>query len=204
MTEIVVATKNSGKVKELRALLAGLPFQIKSLDEFQNIVEANETGASFVENALIKAQFYSAQTGSWSLADDSGLEIAALNGAPGIFSARYAGENADDREKISKVLVELDKTHDRQRLARFVCAMAISDEKGEIKFLTEGFCTGKIALTPSGDNGFGYDPIFVPDGFAQTFGELPDEIKQKISHRARATEKIVAFLNQFDSTQLDL
>ncbi len=143
------------------------------------------------------------QTGFWSLADDSGLEVEALGGAPGVFSARYAGENATDREKIAKLLHELNETQDRRRLARFVCAMAISDEKGEIKFLTEGICNGKIALSPSGTNGFGYDPIFIPDDFEQTFGELSDEIKQKISHRARATEKIIPFLRGFYAVSLD-
>ncbi len=197
MPEIVVATKNIGKVRELKELLTELPFQLKSLNEFPNIIEPEETGVSFAENAAIKAQSYSLQTKSWSLADDSGLEVEALGGAPGVFSARYAGEHASDRERVAKLLHELDKTQDQNRLARFVCAMAISDDKGEIKFLSEGVCKGKIALSPNGTNGFGYDPIFVPDGFEQTFGELSSEIKQKISHRTRATEKIIAFLHGF-------
>ena len=203
MPEIVVATKNSGKVKELRGLLEGLPLQLKSLNEFPNVIEAEETGANFAENAVIKAQSYALQTGFWSLADDSGLEVEALNGAPGIFSARYAGANATDREKIIKLLHELEKTSDPKRLARFVCAMAISDEKGEIKFLTEGICKGRIVLSPIGTNGFGYDPIFVPDGFEQTFGELSNEIKQKISHRAKAAENIITFLRGFYAASLD-
>jgi XTP/dITP diphosphohydrolase len=197
MSEIVVATKNVGKVRELKQLLMDLPFQLKSLNDFPNIIEPEETGATFAENAVIKARSYALQTKCWSLADDSGLEVEALGGAPGIFSARYAGENATDRERVVKLLRELNETPDQKRLARFVCAMAVSDEKGEIKFLSEGVCAGKIALTPSGANGFGYDPIFVPDGFEQTFGELSDAIKQKISHRARATEKIIAFLRGF-------
>ena len=203
MREIVVATKNLGKVKELRGLLADLPLQLKSMNEFTNVVEAEETGANFAENAVIKAQSYALQTGLWSLADDSGLEVEALGNAPGVFSARYAGENASDRERIIKLLRELSETEDQKRLARFVCAMAISDEKGEIKFLTEGVCKGKIALNPIGTNGFGYDPIFVPDGLEQTFGELPDEIKQKISHRAQAAENIITFLRGFYAASLD-
>lgn len=194
MREIVIATKNAGKIKELRELLADLPLQLKSLDEFSKLVEAEETGASFAENAVIKAQSYALQTEFWSLADDSGLEVEALDEAPGVFSARYAGENATDEEKIAKLLRELDKTADCRRLARFVCAMAISDEKGAIRFLTEGVCRGKIAVTSRGANGFGYDPIFVPEGFERTFGELSGEAKQKISHRARAMRKIIAFL----------
>jgi XTP/dITP diphosphohydrolase len=197
MLEIVVATKNLGKVKELRGLLADLPLQLKSLNEFPNIFEAEETGSNFVENAVIKAQSYALQTGFWSLADDSGLEVKALGNAPGVFSARYAGENATDQERIKKLLHELSRTQDQKRVARFVCAMAISDEKGEIKFSTEGVCKGKIALNPIGTNGFGYDPIFVPEGFNQTFGELSDEIKQKISHRAKAAENIIMFLRGF-------
>jgi XTP/dITP diphosphohydrolase len=203
MSEIVVATKNFGKVKELRTLLADLPLQLRSLNEFPNIFEAKETGASFAENAVIKARAYALQTKLWSLADDSGLEVAALGGAPGVFSARYAGENATDEEKITKLLYELNETQDGKRLARFVCAMAISDEKGEMKFLTEGVCDGKIALSPSGANGFGYDPIFVPDNFDRTFGELSGEIKQKISHRARAAKNIIAFLRGFYTASLD-
>jgi XTP/dITP diphosphohydrolase len=203
MLEIVVATKNAGKVKELRGLLADLPLQLKSLNEFPDVVEAEETGGSFAENAVIKAQSYALQTGFWSLADDSGLEVDALGNAPGVFSARYAGENATDREKITKLIRELGETQMPKRLARFVCVMAISDEKGEIKFLTEGVCKGKIALNPTGTNGFGYDPIFVPEGFTQTFGELSDEIKQRISHRAQAAENIIAFLRGFYAASLD-
>lgn len=194
MREIVIATKNAGKIKELRELLADFPLQLKTLEEFSNLSEAEETGASFAENAVLKAQSYALQTGFWCLADDSGLEVEALNSAPGVFSARYAGENATDEEKITKLLRELDKTSDRRRLARFVCAVAISDEKGAVRILTEGACRGRIAVSSNGANGFGYDPIFVPKGFEQTFGELSIEAKQKISHRARAMRKIIAFL----------
>jgi len=203
MLEIVVATKNSGKMKELHRLLTDLPLRIKSLNEFPNIVEAEETGVSFAENAVIKARTYALQTKLWSLADDSGLEVAALDGAPGVVSARYAGEDASDRERIAKLLCELDKTKDARRSAKFVCAMAISNEKGEIKFLTEGVCNGEIALSASGTNGFGYDPIFVPDGFERSFGELSDEIKQEISHRAQAMKKIIPYLRGFYVASLD-
>lgn len=203
MSVIVAATKNVGKVRELKELFADLPLQLKSLNEFSNVVEPEETGADFAENAVIKARSYALQTGFWSLADDSGLEVEALNKAPGVFSARYAGENATDEEKILKLLRELKETRDEKRLARFVCAMAISDENGEIKFSTEGTCEGKLALNPSGANGFGYDPIFVPDGFDQTFGELSLETKQKISHRARAAQNIIALLRGFYAASLD-
>jgi len=195
--EILVATKNVGKVKELERLFANLPARLRSLNEFPDVVEAVETGVTFAENAVLKAQSYALQTGVWALADDSGLEVEALGGAPGVFSARYAGENATDEEKIEKLLGELDTRRDENRRARFVCAMAISDEKGEIKFLTEGICAGRIAPTAKGANGFGYDPVFIPAGFGQTFGELANEMKEKISHRARASKKIIQYLHDF-------
>jgi len=201
--QILVATKNVGKVKELKRLFADLPLYLRDLNEFPDVVEAEETGVTFAENAVLKAQSYALQTGVWALADDSGLEVEALGAAPGVFSARYAGESATDEEKIEKLLSELNTRQDKTRRARFVCAMAISDEKGEIKFLTEGICDGRIALTPKGANGFGYDPIFIPGGFSQTFSELSDETKGKISHRARASEKIIQYLRDFTAVSLD-
>ncbi|MDQ6785960.1 MAG: RdgB/HAM1 family non-canonical purine NTP pyrophosphatase [Acidobacteriota bacterium] len=202
--QIVAATKNIGKVKELKQLLADLSVCLRSLNEFPDVVEAEETGATFTENAVLKAQSYALQTGLWSLADDSGLEVEALGSAPGIFSARYGGASATNEEKIQKLLRQLNaKLSNEERRARFVCAMAISDAKGEIKYLAEEMCGGRIALTPKGTNGFGYDPIFIPDGFEKTFGELSDEIKQKISHRARAAEKIIQYLRAFTAVSLD-
>ena len=193
--EILIATKNIGKVREMEELLADFPFVLRSLNEFPDMPDVEETGVTFAENAILKAREYAKQTKIWSLADDSGLEVAALNGAPGVFSARYAGENATDAERINKLLDELEKINDRR--ARFVCAMAIADETGEIKFLTEGICDGEIALNSSGTNGFGYDPIFIPEGFEHSFGELSGGVKHKISHRARAIEKIIRFLSDF-------
>lgn len=193
--QLLVATGNAGKIKELESLLADLPITVHGLKEFPQISEIEETGATFAENAALKAKGYALQTGMRTLADDSGLEVAALDGAPGVFSARYAGENARDDEKIAKLLKNLKKKSDRR--ARFVCAIAIADETGEIKYLAEGICAGTIALNRSGTSGFGYDPIFVPDGFAGTFGELSTEIKQKISHRGRAMAKIIQYLRGF-------
>ncbi len=201
--QLLIATKNVGKIRELKNLLQDFPLRLRSLDEFANIVEAKETGADFAENAVLKAQSYALQTNLWTLADDSGLEVEALSGAPGAFSARYGGKNADDGEKISKLLEELRETKDKTRQARFVCVIAIADEKGEIKFLAEGACSGKIAEITSGSNGFGYDPIFIPEGFNKTFGELSGEIKREISHRARALKKIIAFLRDFYAVSLD-
>lgn len=192
--EIITATKNAGKIKELGELLADLPFQLRNLNDFPAIVEPEETGVTFVENAVLKAHYYATRTNLWALADDSGLEVEALGGAPGVFSARYAGENATEAERINKLLKEIAETKNQNRSARFVCAMAIADETGKIKHTAEGYCSGSIAFTPRGTNGFGYDPIFIPEGFSETFGELPGEIKQQLSHRARATFKIIQYL----------
>ena len=194
-SQLLAATTNAGKIKELKELLLGLPVTLRGLNEFPNVSEIVETGETFAENAVLKARGYAKQFGIWSLADDSGLEVDALNGAPGIFSARYAGENTGYSEKIAELLKELAQSKNRR--ARFVCAMAIADETGEIKFIGEGVCSGKIARSPSGQNGFGYDPIFIPEGFERTFGELPEEIKREISHRARAAAKIIQYLRGF-------
>lgn len=198
--QLLVATGNAGKIRELEEFLADLPLVLRGLKEFPNVSEVEETGATFAENAGLKAFGYAVQTGLWTLADDSGLEVDALGGAPGVFSARYAGENASDAEKIAKLLSELGENDNRR--ARFVCAMAVADESGEIKFFSEGVCDGQIALKPRGIKGFGYDSIFVPDGFEQTFGELSNEVKRKISHRARAMEKIIQYLRGFYSTSV--
>lgn len=195
MPELLIATKNADKMKELKKLLSKSNFILSDLNEFPNIGEVSETGRTFTENAVLKARNYALQTKMRAVADDSGLEVETLDGAPGVFSARYAGEFASDAEKINKLLRELHEN--KQRRARFVCVMAVADEKGTVEFLAEGVCNGKIAVKASGTNGFGYDPIFVPDGFEQTFGELSSEIKQKISHRARAAAKIIRFLDEF-------
>jgi XTP/dITP diphosphohydrolase len=195
--ELLVATRNPGKITELRELLADLPFQLRGLDEFPQIADVEETGTTFAENAFLKAKTYAKKTGLYALADDSGLEVEALGGAPGVFSARYAGENATDAEKINKLLNELKETDNKERVARFVCVMALAGKTGEIIHFEEGFCAGRIAASPYGTNGFGYDPVFIPEDFQQTFGELPENIKQKISHRARAVEKIIRFLGDF-------
>ena len=194
-TKLLIATKNAGKLKEFENLLADLPVQLCSLNDIPNVLEPEETGATFAANAALKANSYALQTGLRALADDSGLEVAALNNAPGVLSARYAGENATDKDRIEKLLKELKNIHERR--ARFVCAMAVADETGETQFMTQGFCDGKIALTARGVNGFGYDSIFIPDGFIHTFGELSGNVKQKISHRAQATKKIIQQLRRF-------
>ena len=194
---IVLATGNPGKINELRELLRDIPFELKTLRDFENIREVEETGSTFHENAVIKACGFAQQTGHLSLADDSGLEIEALGGAPGVHSARFAGADAGYDAKNASLLGLLGESGDTERRARFVCVMALSDSSGRLIHTAAGICTGSVAHSPRGNKGFGYDPIFVPDGFDQTFGELGVEVKQRISHRARATELIIRYLLHF-------
>jgi XTP/dITP diphosphohydrolase len=167
-------------------LLADLPLDLYSLSDFPAIDVVPETGLSFSENASLKAVGYAQQAGMLALADDSGLEVDALGGAPGIFSARYAGEGASDGVRTAKLLSELSDTPVGNRSARFVSAVAIANQEGEVLNVFIGTCEGRIDLAPSGSDGFGYDPVFLPSGHTQSFGQLKPEIKNQISHRARA------------------
>jgi XTP/dITP diphosphohydrolase len=197
--ELLVATNNPGKLRELTQLLSALPIRLRGLAEFPHVPEVDETGATFAENAVLKACAYSQQIGLWTLADDSGLEVDALGGAPGVFSARYAGAGATDAQRRQRLLAELGSTGDDERRARFVCVIALARPGSSTSDTFTGVCAGRIARQERGDGGFGYDPLFVPDGYEQTFGELPDEVKQFISHRARA----LAAARDFLSAQLD-
>ena len=192
--ELLIATRNVGKVAELRPMLAALPLRLRSLAEFPWIEEVEEIGKTFAENAAIKAGSYGEQSRLWTLSDDSGLEVRALGGAPGVYSARYGGAGLSYDERINRLLDELSQTGTDDRSARFVCAIAIANPGGEIVNLSTGVCEGTIARAPRGTKGFGYDPVFVPDGYQQTFGELSAEIKEKISHRALALAKARRFL----------
>ncbi len=193
---LVIATRNAGKLKEFQKLFAGLPLTVAGLDDFNFSGEIEETGISFRENADLKASGYALATRNWTLADDSGLEVSALDGRPGIFSARYGGE-LSTVERNSRLLAELNKIGSSDRSARFVCAISISDSTGNIVTRAEGICDGNIGLECRGNNGFGYDPLFIPEGFDLTFGELNDEIKQKVSHRARSLAIIIPFLRDY-------
>ena len=186
MRSLLLGTRNPGKVIEITSILADSGWSFSSLQEFPDVGEAEENFVTFAENAIAKACFYSSATGLTTLADDSGLEVAALGGAPGVFSARYAGAHASDADRRALLLSELRKTGDSNRRARFVAVVAIATPAGEILNLSEGICEGTITFSPRGTGGFGYDPLFVPDGYDQTFAELPDAIKNLISHRARA------------------
>jgi XTP/dITP diphosphohydrolase len=195
-TELLVATNNAGKVRELSQLLSDFPLRLRLLGEFPDVEEAEETGATFVENAVIKARYYSTRTGLLTLSDDSGLAVDALGGAPGVYSARYAGREATYAERMSKLLGELDATGDAERRARFVCVIAVADPVAGTLHTFEGECRGRLAHTPRGTGGFGYDPLFIPDGHDRTFGELPADIKHRLSHRARALHKAARHLRE--------
>ena len=194
LRSLLVATQNQGKLKELRQLLADLPFELYGLIDFPRIEEVDETGKSFIENASLKATGYARQTGLTTLADDSGLEVEALGGAPGVYSARYAGQDASDAERTTKLLTELAIIPAPKRAARFVSAIAIASESGQILNVSVGRCDGHVDFTPRGTAGFGYDPVFIPLGYDQTFAELESQIKNQISHRARALSGARLFL----------
>ena len=191
---LLIATRNRGKLEELSVMLSDLPLRLVGLAEFPRVGEAEETGETFTENAVLKSQFYAGQTGLWTLADDSGLEVFALGNEPGVRSARYAGPGATDAEKVRLLLARLGMTGDAERRARFVCTVALARPEGGDVPTFEGICEGRIAAAPSGGGGFGYDPVFVPDGFDETFGELPAEVKNRLSHRARALAKVRQYL----------
>ena len=190
MIELIIATRNRHKTREIQDIL-GPEFSVRDLATHPEVAEIRESGASFEENAKLKALAASRQLAALVIADDSGLEVDALGGAPGIYSARYAGANATERNKIEKLLGELARVRatDDQRRARFRCVIALA-RNGNFLGTFEGVVEGRIADEVRGDSGFGYDPIFIPIGFEQTFGELAAEAKNTISHRAKAFAKL--------------
>lgn len=195
--ELVIATRNVGKINELREAFATLPVSLRLLHEFKNISAVAEVGNTYQENATLKAISYSRQTGIASLADDSGLEVDALKRQPGVLSARFGGNDLSDVQRTQALLAALHDVAPTQRTARFVCCMVLYGrppsgrrELSETKVLavTEGVCDGSLAMEPMGTEGFGFDPIFIPDGYSLPFASLDPAIKRKISHRARAAE----------------
>ena len=187
---LVVASHNPGKVREIGELLSPYGIEPKSAGVLK-LPEPEESGATFAENALLKARSAATATGVLSLADDSGLAVTALNGAPGIYSARWAGGEKDFSIAIARVQRELDSCGAEERSAKFVCALALAAPSGETEVF-EAEVHGHLEFPPRGDKGFGYDPIFVADGMTQTFGEIEPAQKHAISHRARAFEKFLA------------
>ena len=188
LRKIVLASKNKGKLRELTALLADEGVTLASLNDYPKIPEVVEDGQSFFENALKKARAVAGASGEAALADDSGLEVEALGGAPGIRSARYAGEPADDRRNIRKLLEELDGVPREKRRAAFRCVLVLCTPDGECESF-DGRWEGSIAEEPAGQGGFGYDPVFYVPELGKTVAELPAETKNRLSHRARALLK---------------
>ena len=191
---LLVATRNEGKLEELRQLLDDLPLELYGLADFPDVETVPETGESFIVNASLKATGYAMQTALLTLADDSGLEVDALGGAPGIKSARYAGEGASDADRTARLLAELSNIPAAKRSARFVSAVAIASSEGQIINVSVGACGGHIDFAPHGSGGFGYDPVFIPSGHDQSFAELESAIKNQISHRACALSGTREFL----------
>jgi len=196
--DLVVATRNKKKLNEIRVLLSDLDFNILSLDDFPDIPEVIEDMDTFEGNASKKALQISNATKKLTLADDSGLEIDFLNGKPGVYSARFAGDNASDEDRNKKVLALMEKAPKDNRKARFKCAVAIA--KDDLLKIVTGVCEGKIAYESKGGHGFGYDPIFIVPNYNKTFAELGPEIKNQISHRAIALKKAKDILINYQQT----
>jgi XTP/dITP diphosphohydrolase len=193
--EIVLATRNKKKIEEIRRITAGLPVTILSLDDFPGCPETVEDRDTFEGNAVKKAAEVCRFTGKTALADDSGLQVDALDGAPGVYSARYAGGTGggNDVRNYEKLLVGLEKVPDEKRCARFVCVIALAFPDGTVETFT-GYSEGRISREPRGKSGFGYDPVFIPKGYKTTFAEMSGETKDRLSHRGKAIEKLADFL----------
>lgn len=191
--DIVLATRNKKKIAEMRRITKNLSISIFSLDDFPGCTEVIEDGVTFEENATKKAVATAEYTGKAALADDSGLEVNALNGAPGIFSARYAGEDTNDKMNVEKLLYEMRLVGVEHRGARFVCCIALALPDGGIHTF-HGYADGAIGTESKGFRGFGYDPVFYPEGHSRTFAEMGDEEKDALSHRGKALREFQAFL----------
>ena len=198
MKELVLASGNKGKLAEFQRLLEGLDVQIHSMKEYPEIGEIVEDGSTFAENALIKARAVCKATGKPAMADDSGLAVDALNGAPGIYSARFAGEQRSDADNNAKVLQLLEDVEDGKRTARFFCVIAIVLPDGR-EYTVEGTCEGTILRALRGEGGFGYDPLFYVESLDKTFAELTMEEKNRISHRGHANRKAVEIIRGLKS-----
>lgn len=195
VSKLLLATTNRGKVREYRRLLVGLPFELVTPDELSVEIAVEENFPSYEENARVKATAYAGASKLITLADDSGVEVDALGGEPGIRSARAAGEEASDRDRIGHLLSRLKDVPWEKRTARFKCVIAIANPEGRVE-LSEGECRGIIAFEPRGDKGFGYDPVFYLPEFEKTMAELSLEIKNQVSHRGRAAVKACQILER--------
>lgn len=198
-TTLVIASRNAKKSKEVQALLNafGISSQdvlVKNVAEFEGVPEVIEDGVTFGENAAKKASQTAKHLGLWTIGEDSGLIVDALNGAPGIYSARFSGENATDESNNAKLMASLQDVPWQKRTAAYLCHIALSDPQGNIRLTSERICKGIITTEPLGTGGFGYDPYFLIPEYHQTFGELPAIVKQHLSHRARAFANFLPYL----------
>lgn len=191
--KVVLATRNEGKVREFSDILAGVFENVISLKEIEGAPDVVEDGETFCENAIKKARAIAAYSGKPALADDSGLEVDALGGRPGVYSARYSGEDATDKSNYEKLLYELGDARDRA--ARFVCCLALAVPGGE-EIVVTGTCEGVITYAPSGEGGFGYDPVFYVPEYGKTMAQLSHEIKNSISHRSEAARQLIRRLGR--------
>jgi XTP/dITP diphosphohydrolase len=188
---LVVASRNRKKTVEIRDLLAPYGIEVVGISEIAGVPDVVEDGQTFAENAAKKASQTARTLSLWTLGEDSGLEVAALAGAPGIYSARFSGPNATDESNNAKLLSELSAVPDERRNARYVCNAALAAPSGEIRLHVEAYCHGRITREPRGTNGFGYDPYFLIPEYHRTFGELSPAVKRHLSHRARAFERLI-------------
>lgn len=188
---IVLASRNRKKLREMADQLTCYRLQLISAADLPHVPDVEEGAHSFAENAALKAASVARATGHWSLGDDSGLEVDALNGAPGVLSSRYAGSNAADGDNNRKLLEQLADVPDQQRTARFVCYLAVADPDGTIRLQVDGVCRGRIIQADRGGGGFGYDPLFLIPEYHRTFGELSPVVKSVLSHRARAFQRLL-------------
>ncbi len=196
--KLVLATRNQGKVREIGEILSDQnEIELLSLRNYPEAPDVVEDGKTYEENAIKKASALAEYTGHLTIGDDSGLAVDALDGAPGVHSARYAGENASDQDRIDKLLDALQNVPDDRRSGRFICAVAIAEPLAQVQ-VVRGICEGRIIQVPRGKSGFGYDPVFVPTGYNKTFAELGDAVKNQISHRAKALGKAKKLLSEMD------
>ena len=194
MKELIVASRNKGKVGEIKELLSDLDFKVTSLLEYPNLPDVVEDGKTYKANALKKASTIAKLTGKMTMSDDSGIEVKALDNAPGIYSARFAGEGKTEKQKNQKLFRMLKNVPMSKRQARYRCVIALVDAKGRELGTVQGACSGLIATKERGHHGFGFDPLFIVARYNKTFGELDPSIKAKISHRARALKKFRSLL----------
>ena len=200
--KLVIATQNTNKQKEMILLLANMDIEVLGMEHFPNINSIEETGSTLLANSLIKSRTVSQITGLAAIADDTGLEVDALDGAPGVYSARYAGSNSTYEANVEKLLFELKDVPEALRTARFRTVISYVDLKKE--FVEEGVIDGKISFKPFGNKGFGYDPVFRPIGFEKTFSEISQDKKNKISHRALALKKIKKTLKEYLNNEVSI